>query len=193
MPTNDQNKKLLSEAYDNYAEEIYRFCFFRVHSKEIAEELVQDAFIKTWKYISDDKEIQNIRPFLYKISRNLVIDYYRKDGNKKKKEQWLEDATKETRNMEFLSYDQKEINDKKAMIDEVFDTLKMLPQTYQDILIMRYIEGMWPNEIAQVFNTNPKNISAKLNRAKKKLNNILKDINDKQWKQYNLHRQTKRY
>src|SRR6185369_164461 len=66
------------EAYDTYADALYKHCFFRVYSATRAEELVQDTFMKTWDYLAKGKDIENLRAFLYKTANNLIIDYSRK-------------------------------------------------------------------------------------------------------------------
>ena len=72
------NSTIFGEAYDLYADAIYRHCFFRVYSKERAEELTQETFLKLWQYMNDGNEIENIRALAYRIATNLVIDDKRK-------------------------------------------------------------------------------------------------------------------
>ena len=60
-------------AYDAYADAIYRHCFFRVFSKERAEELAQETFMKTWEYVARGNVIENYKAFLYRVTNNLII------------------------------------------------------------------------------------------------------------------------
>lgn len=65
----------LDEQYDK----IYRYCYFRVHSRETAEDITQEAFLRFLEsdgYQSRSKALQ----YLYTIARNLCIDAYRKSG-----------------------------------------------------------------------------------------------------------------
>ena len=80
-------------AYDKYADAIYRHCFFRVFSKEKAEELTQETFMRTWQYLEDGKEVLNLRAFLYRVANNLIIDHSRK-----KKEERLDNFHEPHRN-----------------------------------------------------------------------------------------------
>lgn len=167
-----QKKRYLLDAYEKYSEQIYRYCIIRVRSKEYAEEILQETFFKTWKYILSDKEINDIRPFLFKICKNLIIDHYRKMATKNKREECLEDAVKKRSNISYLSFDQKKEMEKEKTIEEIHKIISFLPPSYRDIVILRYIEEIPPREIAQILNTSAKNISAKLNRAKKKLKQL---------------------
>src|SRR5690606_5746445 len=64
-------------AYDEYAEAIYRHCFFRVSSEEQAQDLMQETFLKAWNYVSNGNEARNMRALLYRTANSLIIDYDR--------------------------------------------------------------------------------------------------------------------
>jgi RNA polymerase sigma-70 factor (ECF subfamily) len=77
----DKLKKEFSKIYDKYVEKIYRFIFLKVNSKEVAEDLTSETFLRTWKVFSQSNpKIENISAFLYKTARNLITDYYREKG-----------------------------------------------------------------------------------------------------------------
>src|SRR3989344_5246570 len=73
-----KKEKEFLDAYQQYADAIYRHCYFRVYNKDLAEDLTQETFIKTWKYLSEGKEVKNIKAFLYRVAVNLIIDHSRK-------------------------------------------------------------------------------------------------------------------
>ena len=69
--------------YERYLEQIYRFIYFRVSHQQEAEDLTEEVFMRVWQSLprmKKDAEIQNFRSWVYRITRNLVIDYYRKRG-----------------------------------------------------------------------------------------------------------------
>jgi RNA polymerase sigma-70 factor (ECF subfamily) len=92
---NDANRQQFLAAYDNYADAIYRHCFYRVFSKPLAEELTQDTFMKTWKYLEGGKQVENLRAFLYRVANNLIIDHSRK-----KKEERLDALLEKSADLE---------------------------------------------------------------------------------------------
>lgn len=58
-------------------DKIYRYCYLRVHNRELAEDLTQETFLRFLErpqYHNSNKELQ----YLYTIARNLCIDEYRK-------------------------------------------------------------------------------------------------------------------
>ena len=61
-----------------YYDEIYRFCYHHVGSRQTAEDLCQDTFIRFLESASSPTFRFRAKSYLYTIARNLCIDYYRK-------------------------------------------------------------------------------------------------------------------
>lgn len=151
------------EVYEAHAEAIYRHCFFRVFQKQLAEELMQEAFMKTWEYLEDGHDVENLRAFLYKVANNLIIDYSRK-----KKEQSLEQMMED--HPSFEPSDTKEGDIERAMLlREVREAMEQLPEEQRDLLVMRYVDDLDPKDIARVLGITSNHVSVKLNRAMREL------------------------
>ncbi len=72
------NVEAFGELYGIYLDRIYRYVFYHVHSKETAEDLTEEVFMKAWRKIG--KYRWEGRPFsawLYRIAHNHVVDYFR--------------------------------------------------------------------------------------------------------------------
>lgn len=68
----------LEEQYDK----IYRFCYFKLHDEDLAEDITQETFLRFFEsknYRDVGKEIR----YLYTIAGNLCIDHYRRNAAKK--------------------------------------------------------------------------------------------------------------
>ena len=89
MRTEPLEKDLL-DAYDAYADAIFRHCYYKTSDRELAQDLTQEVFLKAWSYMQAKHPILNMRAFLYRLSDNLVIDWYRK-----KKSQSLDALTEQ--------------------------------------------------------------------------------------------------
>lgn len=73
----------LSDIYDKHARELFVYIFGFVRSRESAEDILHDAFVRLIRFSRDHPlDERNIRAFLYTISRNLCIDHVRKNRNK---------------------------------------------------------------------------------------------------------------
>lgn len=63
----------ISEQYDK----LYRYCYFKMHDVQAAEDITQEAFLKLFEN-SRYKEVKNPLAFLYTVAKNLCIDEYRR-------------------------------------------------------------------------------------------------------------------
>ena len=162
MIDEDKKNKFL-EAYDAYSDALYRHCFFRTFSRERAEELVQETFLKTWEYVSQDKEIANIRAFLYRVALNLIID-----DSRKKKEVSLDALLAGSKNFQPPNNSHR-IMEIQALFGEAMKGLKLLEEEDRNIIILRYVDDLGPGEIAEILGTNANVVSVRINRALEKL------------------------
>jgi RNA polymerase sigma-70 factor, ECF subfamily len=158
----DTNKMFL-EAYDAYADAIYRHCYFRVYSRARAEELMQETFMKTWQYVSEGKKVNNIRAFLYRVANNLVID-----ESRRKKEDSL-DALMEDNNASEPSSDEHIAVERRAIAAEIRQAMNLLNPEEREILILRYVDDLEPKEIAEVLDLSPNAVSVRIHRATQSL------------------------
>ncbi|MFI5205406.1 MAG: RNA polymerase sigma factor [Candidatus Paceibacterales bacterium] len=154
-------------AYEQYAGAIYRHCYFRVFNKDLAEDLTQETFIKTWKYIAEGKKIENIKAFLYRVAVNLIID------NSRKKVTLVFDDVKEKEVSVRLNSIEKDMLDG-FELKEVLAIMEELPEKYRDVITFRYINDMSPVEIASVLEESANAVSVRLNYATKKLKELIK-------------------
>ena len=153
------------ELYENNSDAIFRYCYFRVYDRERALELSQEAFTKAWDYLSrTGKEIENLRAFIYKIAKNLIID-----ESKKK-------IIKHTSSLEDLrekGFDPANTGGDatKAIIDnkEAIKAIDDLEDKYKEVIKLRYMEDLSVKEIAIVLEESENNVSVRIHRALSKL------------------------
>jgi RNA polymerase sigma-70 factor (ECF subfamily) len=164
----EQTRQAFLAAFDEHGDAIYRHVYFRLLSKDRAEELVQETFLKTWQYLDAGNEVDQLRPFLYRVATNLVIDHVRK-----KKEESLDQMLEANPLAEPQGMDARDI-ERDVLLSEVKEALAGLAQEERDLVTMRYIDDMDPREIAEVAGITPNHVSVKLNRAVTKLKKALK-------------------
>lgn len=153
--------------YDLYIEKIYRFVYFKVNNKEEAEDIVSDVFLKVWNYLIESKkrEIESFSGLIYQITRNKVIDYYRKKA--KEKNYSLEDVVILAPDKNFAKI---ETN---LEVERLLKYIKKLKSDYQEVLMLRYIEDLGIGEIAKILDKKKTNVRVILHRATKKLKQII--------------------
>src|SRR3989338_5539027 len=65
-------------ACEEHSDALFRYCYFKIRDREIAKDLVQETFMRTWNYMQKGVEIENLRAFFYRTLGNAIIDEYRK-------------------------------------------------------------------------------------------------------------------
>ncbi len=156
---------LFLKAYEDYSDAIFRFCYVRLRQRELALDIMQETFIKTWEYLRADKEIQNLRAFLYRVANNLIIDYSRK-----KKESSLDylmeqgfDAPAEDRDVLHTSLD----------AQYVVRMVQDMDEKYRDVIILRYVEDLPIKEIADIIGESENVVSVRLHRGIQQVKNLI--------------------
>ncbi len=156
-----------TKAYDEFADAIFRYCYLRVSNREKAKDIMQDTFMKVWQYINkNDNEILNVRAFLYKTANNLIIDEYRK-----KKSSSLDEL--QEKGFEPSSDGHKAVENN-AELGEAMKFISRLEPDKARLIIMRYIDDMSPKEIAKIVGGTENNVSVSINRAVKRIKEIIK-------------------
>ncbi len=147
--------------YHETVETLFRHCFFRVHDRERAKELVQEAYCRLWAQLVDGKDMQNMRAFLYRIVHNLIVDYSRK-----KKMISLDELIEQG-----LSLKDHRIEQGADVFDtrRIYEFLRTLSVENQTLVIMRFVDDLGPSEIATALGMSENVVSVRLNRVIKKM------------------------
>lgn len=160
-------KDAFLKAYETHADAIYRHCFFRVFRRELAEELMQETFMKTWTYLADGKKVDNIRAFLYKVATNLIID-----ESRKRKEESLDALLEVNPTLEPASSDHIRTEHNLALKEIVVAFNKVDKET-QQILTLRYVDDLDPRDIGEILGITANHASVKISRALEEVKQVL--------------------
>jgi RNA polymerase sigma-70 factor (ECF subfamily) len=151
-------------AYDEYGDALFRHAFLRVSDRERAIDIVHDTFTKVWSYIRAGHTIEQFRPFLYKVLNNLIVDSYRK-----KRESSL-DALLEQEGIDegtFEELSESTVESLAATLDgkRAFTFLEALPDEYREVIILRFVDGLGPKEIATLIEESENVVSVRIHRG----------------------------
>ena len=171
------DRQAFIKAYDLYIDQLYRFIYFKVGSKEEAEDLCSAVFLKAWNYILEKSLIEekSLKALLYKIARNSIIDYYRKNKDK-----------------ESISLDAEQaaeaVDERRSAVDDL--TLKMdllvietrlprLKDEYREIIVLRFVNELSVKEIAEILDKPKGGVRVLIFRALKALRELVReDVNN---------------
>lgn len=152
--------------YDHFAEKIYRFIYFRVGHKEVAEDVLSDTFVKAWQKINQINSPQALAGWLYQIARNNIIDYYRL-----KKELVPLAEVEDILEDEVSSIDPLNSSFQQKKILQVMDQLSA---EQQQVIKYRFFEDLTNEEIAYVMGKTEGAIRVIQHRAIARLKELLK-------------------
>ena len=156
------------EAYEAHADAIFRHCYYRVSDRELARDFMQEAYTRTWEYMINGNNPENLRAFIYRVASNLIIDHYRK------KKAYSLDALAEEKGFDpSLDETDRIINEsdaKRALL-----LLPKLPESYRTVFVMRYVDGFTPQEIAETTGESENTVSVRIHRAAKKLRSYIEE------------------
>lgn len=149
-------------AYDEYAEAIFRYCYFRVYDRERARELMQETFARAWEYARSGKRIENLRAFLYRVAHNVCVNEVLRA-----KPFSLEEM------QELVGYDPVDTRarspEEDAELALLLARMSELRQSDRELLTMRYLDGQPVTEIAEQLSESPNTISVRIKRALEEL------------------------
>lgn len=153
--------------YDRYVGPIYRYVYFKVSQREEAEDITSDVFLKAWQYLIDgmDRDVQNFRPFVYTIARNCVIDLYRARMKRSVLPLTEAEAVPDPRNLH-------EAVAAVGDVAELLRTMKKMKHEYQEVILLRHVEGLSLGEIAVIMGRSSVATRVTLHRAMRKLKEL---------------------
>ena len=139
-----ERRKEFSKIYDRQINNIYRFVFLKVNSKEKAEDITSEAFSKAWSVFKDEeREIKNISAFLYRIAKNLIVDHYRTKDQISTVPVEEVPIIDHTQDIEQKSIDKSDMRSIKIALAD-------LNQDYQDVIIWYYLEDLPIEKVAEL-------------------------------------------
>lgn len=156
-----ERQAVLTEAHHDYQKGLHSHAFFKVGNHAIGEDMVQDTFMKTWKYLVKGGEIEVMKSFLYHILNNLIVDEYRK-----RKIASL-DVLLEKGYEPGIDHRESLINSldgKSAML-----LIARLPEKYQKIMRMRYVQDLSLKEMSLLTGQSKNTMAVQLHRGLAKL------------------------
>ena len=125
------DQKAISELYKRHVQSIYRYIYYRV-DKHIAEDLTEETFLKAWQNLSKYKAGKHpFSAWVFRIAHNLICDYYRKNENPFEIHENIADTKLDSSPSHQMNLKLNEVKLKK--------TINKLPENYQQVILLKYI------------------------------------------------------
>jgi RNA polymerase sigma-70 factor (family 1) len=158
----------LKAVYDRYSTKLFQLSFAIVRSKEMAEEVVEDVFIKIWKKRVQLSKIENFTFYLYVMTKNGSRDYLRKYGNKKNIN--LDDVA-----LPFYRIDTtpEDLMISEEVINQINGAINELPTKCRLIFKLVKEDGLKYREVAELLHLSRKTVENQVGIALKKIHGVV--------------------
>lgn len=168
----EDGRDTFTELYRRYESEMYHVAYSILHDKYLAEDAINDAFIKLMRYWSDIEEIESseTKTLIIMSVKSTAIDIYRK-----RRKQFIFET--EESGKEFDEEDEM-ILDRIIGREEYYELMrkiKVIKKEYQDIILMKYVHGLSNSEISSILGISKDLVRQHICRAKKAMTKLLKE------------------
>ena len=157
-----QDNTILAAAYDKYGKSLVARAFFKTSDHATSEDLVQDTFAKTWKYLVGGGKIDIMKAFLYHVLNHLIVDEYRKHKTASLDallEKGFEPSAEDSSHRLF------NILDGKSLVVLIL----RLPVLYQKVIRMRYVQSLSLKEMSLITGQTRNALAVQVHRGIAKL------------------------
>jgi RNA polymerase sigma-70 factor, ECF subfamily len=173
MASGDQKKRAFEKEAYPHADLLYNYALRMTNNTADAEDLVQETYMKAWRFWDSFESGTNIKAWLFRILKNSYINRYRKEVREPDSVEYddaysMSDAAPEAnagRNVAFEN----------MLGDEMTAAVAALPVEFRTVVILCDIEGLTYEEVAEFMETPLGTVRSRLHRGRKLLRLSLAD------------------
>jgi RNA polymerase sigma-70 factor (ECF subfamily) len=161
-------ERILEDVYSTNVEKLYRFFYFKVLNKQVAEDLTSDTFMALAEKVNTlSKDKDSLEKYLYGIAKNKWNMYLR---NKYKQAELSTDDIDD-----FSHYVTSEVEEmeRRSLKERALYFIDMLPPKLKVVAMLRLIEGLLPTEIAVRLKKPLNYVKVTLRRALRRLEELV--------------------
>lgn len=174
-----KKKKEFQELAFEHMDSLYNTAFRMTRNELDAEDLVQDVYVRAFRFFHKFKKGTNFKAWIFKILTNTFINQYRKKSREPLQIAFDKVKYNDTQNdKEELSHliensDELSIDD--LFDDEIKSALDQLPDEFRMVVILADVEGFSYKEIAQIVDCPIGTVMSRLSRGRRQLQNYLRE------------------
>ena len=138
--------------FERYSKQLFQFSVSYLKSKEAAEDIVQEVFLKIWNNRAEIKTNTSFQSYLFTITLNSVRKYFGKLSRMNElKHEILVDLSKEK-----SEFDDR--NDYQSLLDKLEELIEQMPEKRKRVFILKKIEEKTQKEISEELNITVKTV-----------------------------------
>ncbi|BCB04579.1 RNA polymerase sigma factor SigX [Bacillus sp. KH172YL63] len=154
---------VFEKLYADYHQDVYQFLVYMVQNKQLAEDLVQEVYIRVLKSHANFQGKSTEKTWLFSIAKNVAIDHFRKQ------KKW------KNRVLDKFDWSRHAVRDDEALPEEIamaneeirvlYDCLKRCSTDYRMVIIMRYLQELSIIETSEVLGWSESKVKTTQHRA----------------------------
>lgn len=166
----NDDTKALEELFNYYYPRLYKFSksFFKLDDG--IEDILQEVFVKIWNNRANIRSSETFSPFLFTLTRNLLLNELRRRLNNQKTKDKISRLTVSD---EFEAFEKLEYGELKDTVDSI---VSKLPEKQREVFLLSRNEGLPHNEIAEKLKISTKTVEYHIHQStrtiKEKLNQL---------------------
>ena len=169
--TKQEKDKIFNEELIPQADALYNFAYSLVFEEARAQDLVQEAYLKAYRFIHSFEPGSNAKAWLFQILKNAFINEYRKKSRQPQKVDFEDFKDKNQLEKQSISIDIEQDVYTHMIGDEITSALNSLPVDFRVAIILSDIEGFTYEEIAKITDIPIGTVRSRLFRAR----NLMKE------------------
>jgi RNA polymerase sigma-70 factor (ECF subfamily) len=168
--------RAFEELVRRYSERAYRAAFRVVRDAQIAEDVLQEALLKAYRSLRSFESRSSFYTWLYRITVNLALDRQRRDKRGPTLE-WNDEIARdvEPRGVVNAPADPEVASQRVQIRALVAEGIQGLPDGQREVLLLREVEGLSYEEIAQSMEISKGTVMSRLHYARKKMIAFLRE------------------
>lgn len=138
---------------------------------EECEDLVQEILLQLWRSLPQFQGRASASTWVYRVALNTALSWHRKEGRRRARQQPL----LEPEDLPTTEADSAEQFHQREVLEQLYAAIRQLPKA-EAALVLLYLEDLSYRDIAEVLGISESNVGVKLNRARKALGELMKEV-----------------
>jgi RNA polymerase sigma-70 factor (family 1) len=155
--------------FEHYSDSVYKAAWWYLKSHALAQEIVQEVFIKVWNKKADLRQVLSFYPWLSTMTKNYIIDYLRSMSSKALTQQaWADDMPVEENSADYKA----RTSQYERLLEQA---IQRLPSQQRKIYRLARMDGLSYDEIGQHLSLSPFTVKTHMQRALSSIREFLRE------------------
>ncbi|MDO8598994.1 MAG: sigma-70 family RNA polymerase sigma factor [bacterium] len=163
MPSEQSEREVFLQYYEAYKDRIYTYFWYRTgFRREVAEDCAQEVFLRALQAFASFDQDRPFAPWVFRIAHNHLVNYYRQQR-----------PTLDLEEIPELPAPKSDMVEHRIECERVLRAMEQLDERDRNLLLLRYVDGLAHDEIAQVVGRRSVAVRVAVHRAIRRLRTVL--------------------